>query len=90
MSSDTDFENRKAFVTGGSRGIGRAVCLELARRGADVAFLYRSRDAEAEATAAEIRSLGRRALALKADLADAPASAPRSTAPPPSSAGSMC
>jgi len=40
-------------VTGGSRGIGRAVCLELARRGADVAFIYRSRDAEAEATAAE-------------------------------------
>ena len=80
MSSDTDFDNRKAFVTGGSRGIGRAVCLELARRGADVAFLYRSRDAEAEATAADIRSLGRRALA----------SAPRSTAPPRSSAGSMC
>jgi 3-oxoacyl-[acyl-carrier protein] reductase len=71
MSGETDFENGKALVTGGSRGIGRAVCLELARRGADVAFIYRNRDAEAEATAAEIRSLGRRALALKTDLAHA-------------------
>src|ERR1700731_3062236 len=71
MSGETDFESRKALVTGGSRGIGRAVCLELARRGADVAFIYRSRDAEAEATAAEIHSLGRRALALKTDLAHA-------------------
>ena len=66
-----DFVGRKAVVTGGSRGIGRAVCLELAQRGADVAFIYRSRDPEAEATAAQIRALGRRALALKTDLADA-------------------
>ena len=71
MSGETDFENKRALVTGGSRGIGRAVCLELARRGADVAFIYHSRDADAEATAAEIGALGRRALALKADLADA-------------------
>ncbi len=66
-----DFVGRKAIVTGGSRGIGRAVCLELARRGADVAFIYRDRDAEAEATAAQLRSLGAGALALKADLSDA-------------------
>ena len=52
------FADKKALVTGGSRGIGRAVCLELARRGADVAFIYHSRDAEAEATAAQIRGLG--------------------------------
>jgi len=71
MSGEADFENKRALVTGGSRGIGRAVCLELARRGADVAFIYHSRDADAEATAAEIGALGRRALALKADLADA-------------------
>jgi NAD(P)-dependent dehydrogenase (short-subunit alcohol dehydrogenase family) len=68
---DRDFVNKKALVTGGSRGIGRAVCLELARRGADVAFIYHSRDAEAEATAAQIRALGRFALTLKTDLANA-------------------
>src|SRR4029450_6336091 len=68
---DRDFVNKKALVTGGSRGIGRAVCLELARRGADVAFIYRSRDADAEATAAEVRALGRRALGVKTDLASA-------------------
>ena len=71
-SDKRDFAGRKALVTGGSRGIGRAVCLELAQRGADVAFIYRSRDDEAEAAAAQIRSLGRRALALKTDLAHAP------------------
>lgn len=67
----TDFTGKRALVTGGSRGIGRAAALELARRGADVAFLYRSRDAEAAETEAAIRALDRRVLALKADLADA-------------------
>jgi 3-oxoacyl-[acyl-carrier protein] reductase len=71
MSDGSDFQNKIALVTGGSRGIGRAVCIELARRGADVAFIYRSRDADAEATAAEIRALGRRVLALRADLTQA-------------------
>src|SRR5688500_12815957 len=66
-----DFAGKKALVTGGSRGIGAAVCLELARRGADIAFIYRQRDGEAEATAAQIRALGARVLAFKADLADA-------------------
>ena len=69
--SRREFVDKKALVTGGSRGIGRAVCLELARRGADVAFIYHSRDVEAEATAGAIRALGRVALALKTDLADA-------------------
>jgi NAD(P)-dependent dehydrogenase (short-subunit alcohol dehydrogenase family) len=73
MGSESDFRNKKALVTGGSRGIGRAVCMELARRGADVAFIYRSRDAEAEEVAAEIRAVGQNALALKADIADAAA-----------------
>src|SRR5207302_7917033 len=66
-----EFDDKRAFVTGGSRGVGRAVCLELARGGADVAFVYRSRDAEAKDAEAQIRGLGRRALAIKTDLADA-------------------
>jgi len=50
----------RALVTGGSRGIGAATARMLARCGADVAITYRSRQADAEAVAAEIRSLGRR------------------------------
>ncbi len=71
MSDTSDFTGKRALVTGGSRGIGRAAALELARRGADVAILYRNRDAEAAETEAAIRALGHRALVLKADLADA-------------------
>jgi 3-oxoacyl-[acyl-carrier protein] reductase len=59
-----------ALVTGGSRGIGRAAALLLARAGADVAVTYHTRAAEAEATAAEIRSLGRRAYVTGGDLSD--------------------
>ena len=71
MAAPLDFAQKRAVVTGGSRGVGRAVCLELARRGADIAFLYRSRDAEAGETLAAIRAIGRRAFSLKADVADA-------------------
>jgi NAD(P)-dependent dehydrogenase (short-subunit alcohol dehydrogenase family) len=63
-------EGRVAFVSGGSRGIGRAIALGLAVDGADVAINYR-RDAEAAAeTVAAIESLGRRAVAYSADVAD--------------------
>jgi NAD(P)-dependent dehydrogenase (short-subunit alcohol dehydrogenase family) len=68
-----DFAGKRTFVTGGSRGIGRAVCLELARRGADLAFVYHRRDPEAENVSAAVRSEGRHALALKLDVADAAA-----------------
>ena len=64
---------RTAVVTGASRGIGRAVAVLLARAGADVAVTYERRQAEAEAVAAEIRSLGRRALAAGGDLGHADA-----------------
>lgn len=59
---------RVALVTGGSRGIGRAVALALATAGADVALVYRERATEAEETAEGVRSAGRRALAIAADV----------------------
>ena len=51
-------EGRAAIVTGGNRGIGRAIALELARQGADVAFNYRGDEESAKATASEIEALG--------------------------------
>ena len=59
-----------ALVTGGSRGIGRATVLRLARAGYDVAFCYAARSGPAEALAREVTGLGRRALARPADVAD--------------------
>jgi 3-oxoacyl-[acyl-carrier protein] reductase len=67
-------DGRTALVTGGSRGIGRAVVLLLARAGADVAIGFRSRAKEAEEVAAGARALGRRALTVSGDLADPAAS----------------
>ena len=65
-----DLRGRTAVVTGGSRGIGRATALLLARAGADVAVTYRSRRTEAEEVVREMVTLGRRALAVGGDLAD--------------------
>ena len=62
-----DLTGKSAVVTGGSRGIGRAIALRLAAQGADVAFSYRGNAAAAEETAAAIRALGRRALVVQAD-----------------------
>jgi len=59
---------RVAAVTGGSRGIGRAIALDLARNGAAVAVSYRDRQDAAEATAASIRALGRAAFAGRCDV----------------------
>jgi 3-oxoacyl-[acyl-carrier protein] reductase len=72
-------DGRTALVTGGSRGVGRAVALMLARAGADVAIGYRSRAAQAETVAKEIGALGRRAIAVGGDLAE-PAAADRMAA----------
>lgn len=62
-----------ALVVGGSGGIGSAICLTLARAGADVALTYRKNDKAAQAVAEQIRALGRRALVAPLDLEDAPA-----------------
>ena len=66
-------KGKVALVTGGSRGIGRAVCLELARQGADVAVNYAGNEAAAQETAQACRELGVRAVVLRADVADAAA-----------------
>lgn len=63
-------EGKTAMVTGGSRGIGRAICLALARAGASVSLTYRERHAEADAVVDELRELGREAAAFCADVRD--------------------
>ena len=64
-------QGKCAVVTGGGRGIGRAVCLELARSGAAVLVNYSGSAEAAEETAAECRALGVDAFAYKADVSDA-------------------
>ena len=64
-----DLPGKVALVTGSKR-IGAATALEIARAGADMALVYHSSLAEADATVAAIRALGRRAVALQADLSD--------------------
>ena len=66
-------QGRNALVTGGSRGIGRAICLELARQGANVAVNYAGNAQAAEETAAACRELGVQAVTIRADVADAAA-----------------
>ena len=64
-------EGKVALVTGGSRGIGRAIALELARRGADIAFNYLRNHRAASATQEEIQAVGVRCLRFRAHLGDA-------------------
>ena len=61
---------RNAVVTGGSRGIGRAIALGLAGAGADVALTYREKHEDAQNVVHEIEKLGRRAIALRMDVTD--------------------
>ena len=66
-----NFTGKTALVTGGSRGIGRAVCLELARGGANVALCYAGNESAARETVQAVESLGRKALAVRCDVSDA-------------------
>ena len=65
-----DLTGRAALVTGGARGIGRAIVIRLATQGADVAFSYRGNAAAAADTVKAVEALGRRALAIQADVRD--------------------
>ena len=66
-----NFTGKTAIVTGGSRGIGRAVCLELARGGANVVLCCAGNEAAAQETAAGVETAGGKALALRCDVSDA-------------------
>lgn len=71
MSATRPLEGRVALVTGGSRGIGRAICIELGRQGARVAVNFRERSEAAEEVAQLIRDLGSEAVVVQGDVARA-------------------
>ena len=73
--NEKQFEGKSAIVTGGTRGIGKAIVLELARRGANVAFNYSKSADEAEKLKIEITDLGVKALAAQCDVANSESSA---------------
>ena len=66
-----NFSGKTAIVTGGSRGIGRAVCLELAKGGANVVLCYAGNEGAANDTVAACEALGAKALAVRCNVADA-------------------
>lgn len=63
-------EGKRAFITGGTRGIGAAICEIFAREGADVAFNYNTRDDLAAETIAKVEAFKRRALSFKVSVTD--------------------
>ena len=69
MDITNRLDGKVALVTGGSRGIGAEIVRRLAAEGADIGFTYNTGQDEAQQVAAQVRDLGRRALAVQADLA---------------------
>ncbi len=69
-SLDKPLSGKTALITGGSRGIGRAICLELARRGANICFNYLRSHTSARATEQELQSLGVQTLRHRANVAN--------------------
>lgn len=65
-----DFHGKTALVTGGSRGIGKAVCLELAQQGANIVLCYSGNEDAAQKTAAACQALGVQALAARCDVSN--------------------
>jgi 3-oxoacyl-[acyl-carrier protein] reductase len=63
-----NLENKRAIVTGGSLGIGAAIAIKLGEAGADVAINYRKHDTEAKAVVQELETMGRRGMAVQADV----------------------
>ncbi|HOP11081.1 MAG TPA: 3-oxoacyl-[acyl-carrier-protein] reductase [Oscillospiraceae bacterium] len=63
-------QDKVAVVTGGSRGIGRAICMKLAQEGASVAFLYAGNTERAEQTLAELKALNAKAACYRCDVSD--------------------
>jgi len=72
MPGKNNLQGKVALVTGASRGIGRAIALGLAGAGADIAVNFRERETEAHEVCAEIEKLGRRAIAVRADVSRQP------------------
>ena len=64
------FRGSTAIVSGGTRGIGRAICLELARQGCNIAFNYASSKAHAASLALEISEIGARSMAFQISVTD--------------------
>ncbi len=75
MNNEKPFSNCASIVTGATRGIGRAIALELARRGANIAFNYAKSAEAADTLKAELEAQGVRALSMQCDVADTDATA---------------
>ncbi|HEY0726894.1 MAG TPA: SDR family NAD(P)-dependent oxidoreductase, partial [Pyrinomonadaceae bacterium] len=75
MPDQKPFAGKAAIVTGGTRGIGRAIAIELAQRGADVAFNYAQSVESAETLKSELEALGVRALAFQCNVGNTEAAA---------------